>query len=972
MDLIKSYNYRGLPIAIVKKIAREVLLGLDYLHSQCDIIHTDLKPENVLISRTKPINIQQLELEKNREIKKQYERQLKRFEQQMDHNNNNNNNNHRKQMSKNQKKKLRQKMNELKKNISNIDKKYIILLREHNELKEEDDKDNDILNNNDKKIKPQFEFIHGRCISTIDDENNGKMYSASSQNLISPIAKICDLGNACWIDKHFTDDITTRQYRAPESILQVGYNTKVDIWSHACMIFELITGDYLFDPREKEQTKDDYGYSRDEDHLALIGELCGKLNQTTNIEYNPWPIKWTKANDKSFNIKQNDSFDIYLKKLRSNIKRPGLVSQFFGGYKIIRRDGQDSKWDFTKCGDQLSNIQKLDYWSLAAVLEEKYKIPNQKKTKKDCKNVTSGHQEAEQNSLAHFLGRMLEIDPSKRATAKEMLSHPWLVINKQDIEECYKAECKWFKSNGKPTTDTNANYGISSFHKNNKKRNSKIDQSSTTDNDDYDDDDDDDESSDDDDLSSDDDDDDDNDNDEDDESIFDDRSRSRESSVDGRDAFANRRAESEPPPTWHKYLGIKWYQQFEDIAPHQDTHDFDDEFNSKFEGLNINGIKNNDDDNDDQDELKHNGNGYHNGHHDDGDDGDDEEDLYAMDPDFDPHADNDNLEQDAEPDDNDNDDDDDEDDGESSSDDLSDGEEEDDEELDNTTKHKRKVTLEISNDEEDEDKDQQTPLVKDFKDDEYVQEFERFTRNGISNGNLTPMDDNNGFHEAQSSVIFHGDGNEFTLEQLGIDQDKSNEIMGNEQEPDDQDTNGHINNNSNNNDDNDHGDEELKDNQDHNNNNNNNNKVFDSKHRRKNSSDDKMKYITNPNIQPFFNEFNENNSNNNNNNDNDNNNDNNNNNNNGHRVYISNLSKAEEQEMAINRLFNNGNGYFMNNTDEFGDDVDENELGDNLASLPQFKQNNPKSSRGSQPSISISSNGSHSRVSSSASTLDID
>ena len=36
LDLIKSYNYRGLPIAIVKKIARETLLGLDYLHSKCN------------------------------------------------------------------------------------------------------------------------------------------------------------------------------------------------------------------------------------------------------------------------------------------------------------------------------------------------------------------------------------------------------------------------------------------------------------------------------------------------------------------------------------------------------------------------------------------------------------------------------------------------------------------------------------------------------------------------------------------------------------------------------------------------------------------------------------------------------------------------------------------------------------------------------------------------------------------------
>ncbi len=28
-------------------------------------------------------------------------------------------------------------------------------------------------------------------------------------------AKLVDFGNACWVDRHFTDDIQTRQYRSP-------------------------------------------------------------------------------------------------------------------------------------------------------------------------------------------------------------------------------------------------------------------------------------------------------------------------------------------------------------------------------------------------------------------------------------------------------------------------------------------------------------------------------------------------------------------------------------------------------------------------------------------------------------------------------------------------------------------------------------------------------------------------------------
>lgn len=49
LKLILKSNYRGIPLPNVKSIIRQVLEGLDYLHTECSIIHTDIKPENVLI-----------------------------------------------------------------------------------------------------------------------------------------------------------------------------------------------------------------------------------------------------------------------------------------------------------------------------------------------------------------------------------------------------------------------------------------------------------------------------------------------------------------------------------------------------------------------------------------------------------------------------------------------------------------------------------------------------------------------------------------------------------------------------------------------------------------------------------------------------------------------------------------------------------------------------------------------------------
>lgn len=100
----------------------------------------------------------------------------------------------------------------------------------------------------------------------------------NSLNRPDPVRQICDipvkiadLGNACWTFLHFTDDIQTRQYRALEVLIGAGYGPPADIWSTACMAFELATGDYLFEPNSGEN------FSRNDDHLAHIIELLGPI-----------------------------------------------------------------------------------------------------------------------------------------------------------------------------------------------------------------------------------------------------------------------------------------------------------------------------------------------------------------------------------------------------------------------------------------------------------------------------------------------------------------------------------------------------------------------------------------------------------------------------------------------------------------------------------------------------------------------
>ncbi|KAH8114263.1 kinase-like protein [Phellopilus nigrolimitatus] len=172
--------------------------------------------------------------------------------------------------------------------------------------------------------------------------------------------KIADLGNATWIEHHFTDDIQTRQYRCPEVILGAKWGPSADVWSIACMIFELITGgDYLFDPASGSR------YSKDDDHIAQIIELIG---------------------DTEF----------------FNRKGQQQISMIF-----------------------LRHIQKLRFWPLDQVLHDKYLLP------KDQADL-----------IASFLTPMLRLHPDKRARSADLVHHAWLdgVIVQGEIDLIRRAE----------------------------------------------------------------------------------------------------------------------------------------------------------------------------------------------------------------------------------------------------------------------------------------------------------------------------------------------------------------------------------------------------------------------------------------------------------------------------------------------------------------------------------------------------
>ena len=76
-----------------------------------------------------------------------------------------------------------------------------------------------------------------------------------------------DFGGATYAHESHTLIINTRQYRAPEVILENrSWDEKSDIWSMACIIVELYTGELFFDTHDNNL-----------EHLAMIEKQCGPI-----------------------------------------------------------------------------------------------------------------------------------------------------------------------------------------------------------------------------------------------------------------------------------------------------------------------------------------------------------------------------------------------------------------------------------------------------------------------------------------------------------------------------------------------------------------------------------------------------------------------------------------------------------------------------------------------------------------------
>ncbi len=241
LSTIKRYQYRGLPIHIVKQITKQVLLGLDYLHRECGVIHTDLKPENVLISID---NAEEVIAESkvpevmDTNTSPQWKTpQPPRYPSNIEH--------------RIRPRRFITRSQPLPSPASVVPKSF------SHELGGVFDRDTSMSptrkgrqDGNDGENRPRVHRTSTaenleRDLSdmSLDYHLRKSQHAVSqkrfSQDLQTIRVKIIDVGNACWVSEHFTNDLQTRQYRSPEVIIGAPWGASADVWSMSCMVCSL-------------------------------------------------------------------------------------------------------------------------------------------------------------------------------------------------------------------------------------------------------------------------------------------------------------------------------------------------------------------------------------------------------------------------------------------------------------------------------------------------------------------------------------------------------------------------------------------------------------------------------------------------------------------------------------------------------------------------------------------------------------
>lgn len=366
--LVTGVHKYGFPVEVVKSIARQILQALVFLHDEMHIIHTDVKPHNILIRGKSGYTQRVIDLFEASGFKEKYARlgQVITDDAEL----------------------LAQEIRQLAlESVTAIrELKVCEALEELDEDVEsgenfcsddiadfEEDFDDDGEADEEEQqervnkrsqsvddfkkfmefkdicdVEQYYEFLPDlnlRVLGTTTDTRHviDEAYVTNCQVLLT------DFGSAYHFAKRTRSEIQDRTYRAPEVVLNLNYGYGVDIWGLCCTVFELLTGYALFKPEDIDLTRDIH-------QLFLMEKQLG-----------PMPIKMRQASNR-----RQFLFDA------------------------------DRNW-------AIKNVDKIQPVPIAWRLQHQFLY--------DAKTAAE---------ISDFLMKGLRYNPKSRPTARELLQHPWL------------------------------------------------------------------------------------------------------------------------------------------------------------------------------------------------------------------------------------------------------------------------------------------------------------------------------------------------------------------------------------------------------------------------------------------------------------------------------------------------------------------------------------------------------------------
>ena len=106
-------------------------------------------------------------------------------------------------------------------------------------------------------------FMHNMKLVHCDLKPDNIMFKSDRSHEI----EIIDFNSACELARKTADYVQSRPYRAPEVVLDIEYNEKIDMWSIGCIILEMILGYRVFET------------DNEVDLFVKFIEVCGMPNR---------------------------------------------------------------------------------------------------------------------------------------------------------------------------------------------------------------------------------------------------------------------------------------------------------------------------------------------------------------------------------------------------------------------------------------------------------------------------------------------------------------------------------------------------------------------------------------------------------------------------------------------------------------------------------------------------------------------